>query len=121
MLGWIGVIRNICLKPSGSDQAERFSLKQEPEAIQSWISQLRTRFGGRPVWVALEQKRGALIHALIGHEFLLLYPVNPKALARYREAFSSSGAKSDPTDAELLLRAFSPDDEQARELRMLVG
>ena len=39
------------------------------------------------------------MHALMQYEFLVLYPVNPKALARYREVFAPSGAKDDPTDA----------------------
>ena len=39
----------------------------------------------------------------MNYDFLLLYPVPPKGLARYREAFATSGAKSDPTDAGLLL------------------
>ncbi len=102
-LDWGDEEHLVCLKPCGSDQVERSSLKQEPEAIHSWISQLRTRFGGRPVCVALEQSRGAVVYALMRHDFLVLYPVNPKALARYREAFSLSGAKDDPTDADLLL------------------
>jgi hypothetical protein len=33
----------------------------------------------------------------------LEFPVNPKALARYREAFNVGGAKDDPTGGDLLL------------------
>jgi hypothetical protein len=32
------------------------------------------------VGIALEQRKGAVIHALMMYEFLVLYPVNPKAL-----------------------------------------
>ena len=63
------------------------------------------------------------------YEFLVLYPVNPKALARYREAFHPSGAKDDPTDAALLLdllrkhrdqlRPWHPDTVAARRLQLL--
>ncbi len=34
---------------------------------------------------------------------LVLYPVHPSTLAHYRQSFYPSGAKSDPTDADLLL------------------
>ena len=33
--------------------------------------------------IAIEQRKGAVIHALMMYDFLVLYPVNPKALARY--------------------------------------
>ena len=33
----------------------------------------------------------------------MLFPINPMMLARYREAFTPSRAKDDPTDAELQL------------------
>ena len=59
----------------------------------------------------------------------MLYPVNPKTLAKYREAFSPSRAKADPRDAEYLvelvlqhrerLKAWVPDEEKTRTLRLL--
>ena len=71
----------------------------------------------------LEQSRGALIYALMFREDVLLYPINPKQLARYRESYPGGG-KNDPTDAMYLarmlcerittLKAWQPDDEQTR-------
>ncbi len=132
---WIGIDwadqeHAICLYAKGSDRLERSKVKQTPEDLQEWISQLRLRFGGSKIAIAVEQTRGPLIYGLIGCEFMVLYPINPKSLARYREALSCSGAKDDPTDAELLLRflraeqdrlkAWLPEDPQTRKLRMLV-
>lgn len=132
---WIGIDwadeeHAICMYASGSDSDERFSVKQTPEDLQEWISQLRVRFAGNKVAIAVEQTRGPLIYGLMGCEFIVLYPINPKSLARYREALRCSGAKDDPTDAELLLRflrahqdrlkAWLPEDPQTRKLRMLV-
>lgn len=109
---------------------ERSTLKQSPEALTQWALGLRERFGGRKVAVAIEQRKGPLIYALMGFEWLVIYPVNPKSLARYREAFSVSNAKSDRPDAHLLmeivrlhrdrLRAWHPEDEETRLLQMLV-
>ena len=70
--------------------------------MQEWLIQLRNRYGGKRVAVVLEQARGGLIYALMSTDFLVIYPVNPQSLAKYRKALYPSGAKSDPADAELL-------------------
>jgi transposase len=111
-------------------QVERVTLKQEAGALTEWVESLRESFAGRKVAIAVEQRRGALVYALMGYEFLILYPVNPATLSRVREAFNISGAKSDPVDAEPLLdiirfhrdklRAWVPDDADTRLLQMLV-
>ena len=105
-------------------------MEQKPEALHAWIAQLRARFLQGQIALALEQSRGAVIYALMNYDFLLLYPVPPKGLARYREAFATSGAKSDGTDAGLLLElvrthrdrlpAWQPDDALTRQLHLLV-
>src|ERR1041385_2779987 len=66
---------------------EHCTLEQKPDVLHEWIVQLRQRFHGQKVAIAIEQRKGAVIHALMMHDFLVLYPINPKALARYREAF----------------------------------
>src|SRR3974390_2480203 len=88
------------LQAAGSSQVESFVLPQRPEALQEWVRQLRTRFPFDRIAIAVEQSRGPLVYALMGYDFLLLYPVPPKSLADYRKAFFSSGAKSDPGDAD---------------------
>src|SRR4029453_824079 len=42
------------------------------------------------------------------YDFLVLFPINPLTLARYREAFTPSRAKDDPTDAALQLELLLP-------------
>ena len=129
-IDWADQKHDIALQPAGATTPECFQLEHRPEVLAGWIAQLRERFGGAKVAVALEQKRGALIHALMGHEFLILYPVNPATLANLRKAFHISGAKDDPLDRDLLLelltkhrdrlRAWQPDDVQTRTLALLV-
>jgi len=53
--------------------------------------------------VCLELNKGPLVYALRKYAFLVLCPVNPGTLAKYREAFTPSHAKDDPTDAALQL------------------
>lgn len=105
------------------------TLKQRPDALSDWASKLRECYQGRSVAVAIEQTKGALINFLLEYDFFVIFPVHPKTSAKYREAFASSGAKDDPTDAELLLdiltrhrdklRPWRPDDEQTRKIIIL--
>ena len=129
-LDWADQGHEVRLRAAGSAEVESFRVEQKPEALHGWVAQLQARFPQGKIAVALEQSRGAVIYALMSYDFLLLYPVPPKGLARYREAFFPSGAKSDPGDADLLLeivwkhpdrlRVWQPDDALTRQLRLLV-
>ena len=68
-------------------EIETGDVKQTPEALQSWINGLRERSGGGWVAIAVEQSRGALLYALLDYDFVLIYPINPKSLSRYRTTF----------------------------------
>ena len=115
---------------AGQTKKETGSLAQKPEVIGPWVAQLRERFGGRPVAIAVEQSRGALIHALLSYDFIVIYPLHPTTVAKFREAFKSSGAKSDPLDTDQILeiltkhldrlKPLNPDTEQTRLLGRLV-
>jgi len=118
------------LQPTGTGPCELGELEQTPEAIEVWASQLATKFEGRPIAVALEQSRGAVVFALTKYRHLYLYPVHPATLAHFRQAMVPSGAKNDPGDTGLLLellvhhrarlRRLQPDTEETRELQFLV-
>ena len=118
------------LQAVGSSVIESFVLPQRPEALHDWVRELRTRFPFGRVAIAVEQSRGSLVYALMTYDFLVLYPVPPKTLADYRKAFFSSGAKSDPEDADLLLELlrchadrlhpWQPDEAATRQLQLLV-
>jgi len=129
-IDWSDTKHDLCLIDAAAGRRETSVLPHSPHRIDEWATGLRARYGGRPVAVCLEQSRGPLIYALLKYDFLTLYPVNPRTLARFREAFSPSRHKDDPPDAEHLaelllhhrerLRAWHPDDERTRALRLLV-
>jgi transposase len=100
-LDWADAKHDICLQTAGSERRELLVLEHSPEAIDAWVQTLRTRFHGQPVAVCLELNKGPIVSALRQYDFLVLFPVNPFTLAKYREAFTPSRAKDDPTDAEL--------------------
>src|SRR5215470_12415231 len=70
---------------------------------------------GDPVPVAVETPRGLLVACLraTGRQ---VYPVNPLAVARYRDRHSVSGAKSDPGDAAVLAHVLRTDAALHRPL-----
>jgi len=100
-LDWADAKHDICLQATGSAHREFLCLDHRPDAIDAWVQSLRTRFNGQPIAVCLELNKGPIVSALRQYEFLVLFPVNPLTVARYREAFTPSRAKDDPTDAEL--------------------
>jgi hypothetical protein len=89
------------LQATGTARREFLSLEHRPEAIDTWVQSLRTRFNGQPIAVCLELNKGPIVSALRQYGFLVLFPVNPLTVAKYREAFTPSRAKDDPIDAEL--------------------
>ena len=88
------------------------------------------QFPGQRVAVALEQSRGALLFLLGKYAHLILYPLHPNMVNHYRKSVYPSGAKSDPSDAALILdllckhperlRPFQPDTAETRTLQLLV-
>ena len=128
-LDWADQKHDLWIRPADSQKDEHRALQQTPEALHSWVAQMRQRFQNGPIAIAVETSRGPIISALMAYDFIVLFPVNPKALKDYRAAFAVSGAKDDRTDAQLLeefvrlhqdkLRAFHPDDELTRKLARL--
>lgn len=100
-----------------------------PEDLSEWLGKLRQKYPEGQIAICLEQSKGALIFHLLGYDFLTIFPVNPKSLARFREALSPSGAKSDFSDADIIrefvsthrdrLRPWKPDDEHTRTIAFL--
>src|SRR5919109_4257044 len=129
-IDWADAKHDVCLQTAGSAKRECFQLEHTPEAIDAWVTTLRTRFNGQPIAVCLELDKGPLVSALRKYDFLVLFPINPLMLAKYREAFTPSRAKDDPTDAELQLDLFlrhrdklkplAPQSPEMRALSQLV-
>ena len=95
---------------------EEGTLTQSAETLHAWLRGLEQRFGGQPVAVAVEAKRGAVVDALLQYPWLILYPINPVTSARYRQAFTPSGASDDLPDARVLLELVR---DHAAKLRAL--
>lgn len=125
-IDWSDRKHDICLYDVEQQTHEFCIIEHRPETINEWVEGLRKRYGGSRIAICTEQKCGPLIYALCKYDFLVLYPVNPRTVAKYRQAFKPSRAKDDPTDAALLVELLSKHREhlhvwepQSTELRKL--
>jgi transposase len=129
-IDWADKKHDLCLVDAATSRKTKQVLPHTPQAIAEYFTNLRSRYPGQLIAVGLEQSRGPLLFALLQYDLLVLYPLNPTTLAKYREAFTPSRAKDDPSDAEYAaellmkhndrLKAWHPDDPETRTLRYLV-
>ena len=124
-IDWSDTKHDICIQPGDKHEREFDRIAHRPEDIEQWAQSMHERFGG-PIAVILELSKGPIVSALQKHDFFVLFPVNPSMLAKYREAFKPSGAKDDPSDAELAVdlvlrhrERFKPLRPQSIEMRTL--
>src|SRR5687767_11653804 len=106
-LDWADQHHDVALQVAGSATIETHRLAHDPTTLGAWLAALDRRFAGQPVGISIETSRGPLVHALLEAPFVVLYPVNPRSLQRFRETFAPSGAKDDAPDARLLLELLS--------------
>jgi transposase len=117
-LDWADRKHDFCLQAAGSDQREFGTMDHTPEVIAKWAYSLRNRFGGGPIAISLELAKGPIVSALQRYDFIVLFPVNPSTLAQYRKAFVPSGAKDDPTDAEIALDILLRHPDKLRPIKL---
>ena len=84
------------------------------------LTELIVEHGGSAdsVPVAIETEKSLLVVALKSAGFVV-YPINPRAVARYRERHAQAGGKSDPGDATVLANVLRTDRHNHRALPAL--
>lgn len=117
-LDWGRTRHAIALRAADGQKIEQHTLEHSAENLHQWLDELHTRFAGRPIAVAIESSRGAVINALVQRSWITIYPIHPKTSARYREAFTPSGAKDDQPDADLLLALIERHRDRLMPLRL---
>ena len=130
-IDWADQKHDICVRdPSSGAITSTAIISSKPEAVHEWAMALHQQYPDKPVAVACELKKGPLVYALMKYQHIVIFPIHPKSVAKYRQTFSSSGAKNDPTDAALQaelvrnhMHRFSPigpDTPAVRALTQLV-
>jgi transposase len=128
-LDWGDQSHAIALEPADGP-TETSTLPHSADSLHQWLDQLEQRFGGRPVAVAIETDRGAVVYALLERDWITIYPIHPATSTRHRTMFRPSGAADDLPDALVLLsllqyhrprlRPLHVEDETTRTLAGLV-
>lgn len=108
---------------------KRESFEQNTLAIENWLAEKLAMANGKPIAILIEKSSNGIFHALMMRENVILYPINPKQFARYRESYRNAGSKDDKNDARLLarmlrerqsvLQPYQPDDQATRLLDQL--
>ncbi len=128
-LDWADSKHDVSVISASGEKPVHQVITHTPEALTEWLTTLRKQYPKGQIAICLEQSKGALIFHLLMYDFLTLFPINPKSLARFRESLTTSGAKSDFLDADYLrefvvshfdrLRQWQPDDENTRTIAFL--
>ncbi|MGA8147598.1 MAG: IS110 family transposase [Gallionellaceae bacterium] len=116
-IDWADQKHDVCLQAAGANEREFTVLVHRPDTIAAWALSLKQRFQGQPIAVCLELAKGPLVYALQKYDFLVLFPVNPSTVAKYRQAFTPSNAKDDPSDAQLQLELLMQHRDKLKPLQ----
>ena len=117
-LDWGDKTHAFACQTAGSNELQTGQIEASGEALHSWLETMKQTHGGRPVALAIEAGRNALIYALLEHPWLEIYPVHPGTSAHFRTAFTPSGAKDDGPDAAMLLSILAQHRDRLTRLQM---
>lgn len=129
-IDWAEKHHDIALVDDNGALVAKARITESVEGFQTLLTMLADAgdSSDHPIPVAIETPRGLLVAALraTGRP---IYPINPMAVARYRERYSASGKKSDHADAVVLAnilrtdlhvhRPLPADTELARSIAVL--
>jgi len=128
-IDWADKKHDVCVQATASGKRQSYQVPHKAEKLDKWARSLQRQYGG-PIAIVLELSKGPIVSALQKYDFFVIFPVDPTTLAGYRKAFRPSGAKDDPTDAELALdlllchsdhfQALTPQSVEMRTLMTLV-
>lgn len=84
-IDWADEKHDFCYQLPGEEKIHRGTFQHSAEGIDRWVQALREKAPRGRIEICLEQSKGPLVFALMKYDFIVLYPFNPKSLARYRE------------------------------------
>jgi transposase len=116
-IDWAEEHHDVALVDGGGRQLARHRISDDTSGFAVLLSLLADHGDSaqEPIPVAIETSRGLLVAALraTGRP---VYPINPLAVARYRDRHSVAGKKSDPGDAFVLANILRTDADAHRRL-----
>jgi transposase len=113
---WAEAHHDVCVK---DESGTTLTTRRIPDGIEG-VRLFHELLAGRvndpsEVVIGIETDRGLVVGALVAAGYRV-HAVNPFSVSRYRDRYSSSGAKSDPGDAAVLADMVRTDSHRHREV-----
>lgn len=118
-IDWASDAHEVCIVDREGREVERRTVKHAAPPLQAFVAALVERAGGEPsrVAIGIEVPRGALVEVLVERGFAV-YAINPKQLDRFRDRFTTAGAKDDRRDALALADSLRTDAKAYRRIQL---
>lgn len=118
-IDWASDAHEVCIVDREGREVERRVVKHTAPALQAFVDGLVERTGGQPsrVAIGIEVPRGALVELLVERGFAV-YAINPKQLDRFRDRFTTAGAKDDRRDALAIADSLRTDAKAYRRVQL---
>lgn len=100
-IDWADEKHEVFVYDTDCEEGERDTVQNTPGNIIRWLHELKSAFDAERILVCMEDNDTRLYHTLMWHSFVDLVDFNTDTLNHFRETFTPSGAKNDPTDARL--------------------
>jgi len=108
-IDWADDHHNVYVTNDTATALDSFSIPHSYEGMEKLMKRLNKCSSSREeILVAIESHQGLLVYALLEAEYSV-YPINPKAMDRYRDRYRMSSSKSDPKDAMVLANILRTD------------
>lgn len=105
-IDWADDQHEVFVYDTSTEEGSHQTVASTPHEIISWLHELVNDFEADRVLVCMEDNDTRLYHTLMWHSFIDLVTFNTDTLNHFRETFTPSGAKNDPTDARLQVELF---------------
>ena len=118
-IDWASEAHEVCIVDREGRVLDQRVVKHVAPALQAFVAALVERAGGAPsrMAIGIEVPRGALVELLVERGFAV-YAINPKQLDRFRDRFTTAGAKDDRRDALALADSLRTDSKAYRRVQL---
>ena len=118
-IDWASEAHEVCVLDREGRVCERRQVKHTAPDLHAFVEALLARAANDPSMVAIgiEVPRGALVELLVERGFAV-YAINPKQVDRFRDRFTTAGAKDDRRDALVIGDSLRTDPQAFRHVRL---
>jgi transposase len=118
-IDWASEAHEVCVLDRAGHLCERRQVKHATPDLEAFIEALLTRAEGDATTVAvgIEVPRGTLVELLVERGFPV-FAINPRQMDRFRDRFTSAGAKDDRRDALVIGDSLRTDPQAYRQVRL---